>query len=1248
MKYVPKGICSLLLVPMFLLAHDMSLHMKIAAETFNIWEEYDPEFYNRLVTPAQSVSDSVEKMMTYKFYYVGATLPDLFFPYAQSSIRKLINKLYEQRGNLLDPFYIRTYTKDDVQTPIEFPPNANSHNLEKLSQMVVYACSSGWTPYEKAMIYGAYVHAIHDMYATFIQASRFGYGKCYDSDCAMQYDILRYGELYHELFSQTHIQGSWIRFINPLYCEVRDPNGAKHLQHGSCCFYREYTTDASYFRGWQDLVYEPILRYVEASNAVGWGVTNLTHNRLRSYLHGWGIVTFLLYGYKHDGSSCGGMFSHPDWSIEYLVDNFWYNIGSEFYEPWLFGLLPNCVQDWLKRTAWENIVIMDWLKHAYAPDPWYEYFQTTQKLQELWNGLPDTLKTPEAQQEFEHGRENLQYWQDTPGNHILEPRYRASYVTEASTALAMKQFYKESINQGPVYLDHNWNGLRVWTTARKAGLLGGLYDVISDVFARQPGIIDLHYFANHNNTHEHVYATLVTEDTPFGGVEWDMFVFPSVVDIDLYGKDDCGNIEHIETQIYSVDEIERKQGDIEVNLDSLHTAGVEQVHWEIHTYNQSNNSQLMLSADYRDAYHESPMVYDNILYKSWFNSGNPLRKPSQDPIANPLKYWPCVLRVFGLHKPTSLTTAFGNSSELLLKWTDHSGREDGFKIARMTDNGVWNLDHACASASSGAGSQVLYTDTVSLCHKYQYKLRAYDDDNRNSEWSDSVCTVHGSIAESENTGMSAYNNGRKIVTAGNTIYLVHAEDEWPNRAIVTLKSTDCGKTYQEVHRTGYGLDSHAAIAVDSSGNVYVVWGRIAWTTKGTEGWYRSYICRYYKDSVWNETELYSEKLNELDPWTPPEDSIAAPSITTTPDSGFVAFKIKYHKIHVTSFPLDNPNSSTHHQEINGTGAVTEYASIGYDKGGRLVLASHEYPDYIRLYYRKIGSDTWQNLQVSEDIALGSPSLWTGTKELWIAAPTYDQGLGLHYYHITWYTDHMVAPDTAHTMVVEAESLQQGSVEPRNTNLGDEYYVVSVIERIGDCDYDTSNGIVGYGSLASPNEALWQSGGDIMYSRRDSTGWITPQNLSNTVLVSSFAQGIQTDSDGGVPQLLVFWTENVDQPDGFYLIRDILDRPHNPDPPDGGGPQVFDQQGVKVFSFRKICPNPSSRQFWLNFTSPDERNVTIKLYDIAGRLVDKICEQRAHIGINNIVIPTESFAAGVYFLDIKAGDFRTVKKVTLFK
>jgi hypothetical protein len=1085
------------------------------------------------------------------------------------------------------------------------------------------------------------------MYASFMQASRFGYGMCYDSDSALHIDILGFGELYHELFSQTHMQDSWVNFLAPLYCEVADPNGVAKLRPGSCCFYREYTIDGNYFLGWQQLHFIPIQRYIEASNAVGWQVTNLSHDRLRSYLHGFAIATFMLYGYKRDGSSAGGMFSHSDWSIDYLVDYFWYDIGSYYYQPWYLGILPGVVQDWLKRSAWENMGIKEWLKQACGSYPWPQYFERLDRLENLWDGIPDSLKTSEAEREYSRAWTNLWFWQTTPSNHILEPRKRTSYSTEASLAIEFKDLCKASINQGPEYLDVQWNNLDVWTTARKAGLLGGLYDIPSEQYSRQPGIIDLHYYAKNDDEREHVYTTLITEDISYGGIEWDMIVFPQKMNIILMGKKPDSSVFQIGSLEYNVDDIERKQAYMEVDLDSAVLEGTEEIYWEIHTFDPAENSCTMLNADYRDAYQQSKMVYDNTLYQRWFSNGNPTRDQWQNPLTDPLRYWPSVLRIFGLHKPENFTHTYVSSTLDKLQWTDKSNRESGFQIARKKDNDQWNIDYDLVRGAPGSGTTVEYIDTVTLCHKYAYKIRAYDTEGRYSDWSGELMNVHGALAQSDYLKMSAFNNNRKIACdADGNIHIIY----YNGNSIHYACSSDSGKSFSpweivsEIDTTRLS-DTNPALGVDGEGIPYVVYG-VNVRPAGTTHRNRYYVGRR-TDAGWTFTYhpiFSSAPTNEATLPSPP-------SMTITGDSGYVVFKDNVdNTIKVSAFGL--PLSGTPNGIMISPNGISPV--IGYDRSGRIVIVVHEgIFGPLRLYYRSIGSEEWSNIHIEEfpyDAAFGAPSLWVETDTLYITAEGADSNdVVVYYCFLKWGKMHdkicYIPPghpiQGGKTTTEPAEWKKDGHIFISGSK-----YEVQSVEKVHLSDYDI-DGIEGYSYLASKDAVLWKCGDDIMSSQKIDNIWTGPFNLSNTEDTSSFPQGMLVAHD----KYLAFWTEKLD--DQYYLIRDIIDN-DSAQAHDGGGPQATQDMITQAFHFENIYPNPTNRDLHIRFSSPDERHVTVKIYDITGRLVENAFNGTAKVGDNNIRVRSEKWASGIYFIRLAtdpvgvAERYEKVAKITLQK
>jgi hypothetical protein len=120
---------------------------------------------------------------------------------------------------------------------------------------------------------------------------------------------------------------------------------------------------------------------------------------------------------------------------------------------------------------------------------------------------------------------------------------------------------------------------------------------------------------------------------------------------------------------------------------------------------------------------------------------------------------PSGLSVVGQPTPNSVT----------IRWTDNSGIEAGFKIARKIDDGGWNENYATVGPSPGVGGIVQFTDNVEFLHKYTYKVRAYDNQGHYSAWSNVVEYTSGMLAQSDYPRMSAYNNGAKVAWFGNDV-----------------------------------------------------------------------------------------------------------------------------------------------------------------------------------------------------------------------------------------------------------------------------------------------------------------------------------------------------------------------------------------------------------------------------------------------------------------------------------------------
>lgn len=83
-------------------------------------------------------------------------------------------------------------------------------------------------------------------------------------------------------------------------------------------------------------------------------------------------------------------------------------------------------------------------------------------------------------------------------------------------------------------------------------------------------------------------------------------------------------------------------------------------------------------------------------------------------------------------------------------------------------------------------------------------------------------------------------------------------------------------------------------------------------------------------------------------------------------------------------------------------------------------------------------------------------------------------------------------------------------------------------------------------------------------------------------------------------------------------------------------------------FLQIHPNPAKGNLRIRFNSPDEQKVTIKLYDVTGRLVNEIFNGKAKIGINEMPIMAENYAAGIYFIRIETNKEIITEKFIMLK
>jgi hypothetical protein len=96
--------------------------------------------------------------------------------------------------------------------------------------------------------------------------------------------------------------------------------------------------------------------------------------------------------------------------------------------------------------------------------------------------------------------------------------------------------------------------------------------------------------------------------------------------------------------------------------------------------------------------------------------------------------------------------------------------------------------------------------------------------------------------------------------------------------------------------------------------------------------------------------------------------------------------------------------------------------------------------------------------------------------------------------------------------------------------------------------------------------------------------------------------------------------------------------------------IEDQAGTrpKYFAFTGVTPNPFQSRLTIRFQIPNKTLVRITVYDLNGKRVGSALEKEMEPGVYATEWQNENLAAGVYFIQVQAGDHKVVKKTVLLR
>ena len=81
---------------------------------------------------------------------------------------------------------------------------------------------------------------------------------------------------------------------------------------------------------------------------------------------------------------------------------------------------------------------------------------------------------------------------------------------------------------------------------------------------------------------------------------------------------------------------------------------------------------------------------------------------------------------------------------------------------------------------------------------------------------------------------------------------------------------------------------------------------------------------------------------------------------------------------------------------------------------------------------------------------------------------------------------------------------------------------------------------------------------------------------------------------------------------------------------------------------RAYPNPFNPATTLTFSVPEDINVILQVYDINGRIISKLIDNKMKAGYHSIVWNSDKCSSGLYFVKMIAGDFIHTQKLILVK
>jgi len=444
----------------------------------------------------------------------------------------------------------------------------------------------------------------------------------------------------------------------------------------------------------------------------------------------------------------------------------------------------------------------------------------------------------------------------------------------------------------------------------------------------------------------------------------------------------------------------------------------------------------------------------------------------------------------------------------------------------------------------------------------------------------------------------SYNNAHCITADGNNLYVVWWDGRDLDREIYFNRSTDNGLTWQSDTRLTNvnSWSEYPSIAVSGS-NVHIVW-------------------MDDRDESYYPEIFYKRSTDGGISWSADEKLTSNPS-----EPGIPSLAVSGNNIHIVWHDLRDGNWEIYYKRSTDNGAtwqpdvrltndasVSERASIALWNNSIYVVWQDERDNDKEIYF-KISTDNGNN--------------WSGDIRL----------------------TNSVGESEIPTLAVEESNINVVWGDSRNGIGNAEIYVKrstdSGINWTEDIRITNTPSASNRPSVAVSSNFVhisWNEVWEIYYKRSTDYGntWETETRITNNTSQSENSFVVVSDS-----AVHLIWQDNPANNDDIYykknptgnIITDVV---------------CISNNTPNEFKLNQNYPNPFNPNTSIQYAIASRQFVQLKVYDVLGNEIATLVNEEKPAGMYNVQFTMNNVSSGIYFYQLRAGDFLETKKMILIK